>query len=245
MASMKRWHKAQEFERSWWERRAAGIASGTGTPIDYHDWKASEMEKRLHGFIDDNAKLSSNVLEIGCGPVGIVSALKWGKRYGLDPLEDFYHTNEVLTKQRSPEVHYLKGQAEDIPFPDGFFYLVVADNVLDHVRAAERVLSEIRRVLAPGGFLYFALNIRRTWGSLIHSVLAKLQIDKGHPYSFRLESIRRFLTDHGFAIRSEAVSDYAEARVADRNAPALRKKFKGYAGLSEYIYYAVCSKKVS
>jgi SAM-dependent methyltransferase len=39
----------------------------------------------------------------------------------------------------------------NIPFPDASFGSVVLDNVLEHIENPESLLSEIRRVLTPGG----------------------------------------------------------------------------------------------
>jgi SAM-dependent methyltransferase len=245
MTSRRRWVRAQDFERAWWERAAKRIESGQSKEITYHAWSASEMEKRLEGFLSEERKRSAQVLEIGCGPVGIVSYLPWGERFAVDPLEDFYRSNPTLTKHRDRAVSYLKGTGEEVPFPDRKFSLVILDNVLDHVQSAERVLREVRRVLADDGLLYFAVNVRTLPGSLLHTVLATLQIDKGHPYSFTSSSIRRLLRRNGFDPMKEWVSDAKEARQRDRKAPELRHKIKGYTGLYEFVYYAVCCKPKS
>ncbi|MCZ2078909.1 MAG: methyltransferase domain-containing protein [Bryobacterales bacterium] len=44
--------------------------------------------------------------------------------------------------------------AEQLPFPADAFQRVECDAVLEHVCNPERVLSEIRRVLAPGGYVH-------------------------------------------------------------------------------------------
>ena len=48
----------------------------------------------------------------------------------------------------------LAADAEALPFPDGVFQRVECDAVLEHVRDPRRVMSEIRRVLAPGGYAH-------------------------------------------------------------------------------------------
>ena len=242
MTSRRRWVSAQGFERAWGDRVAKRIESGQREELTYYAWKASEMDKRLAGFVSEDQERSAQVLEIGSGPVGIVSYLPWGERFGVDPLEDFYRSNPTLTKHRDRAVSYLKGTGEAVPFPDRKFSLIILDNVLDHVQSAEGVLREVRRVLADNGLLYFAVNVRTLPGTVLHKVLATLQIDKGHPYSFTARSIGRFLRSNGFDPMKEWVSDAKEARRRDRKAPELRHKIKGYTGLYEFVYYAVCSK---
>jgi len=48
----------------------------------------------------------------------------------------------------------VAADAEDLPFPDGVFTRVECDAVLEHVQRPDRVMAEIRRVLAPGGFAH-------------------------------------------------------------------------------------------
>jgi SAM-dependent methyltransferase len=44
--------------------------------------------------------------------------------------------------------------AEELPFPAGLFQRVECDAVLEHVRDPQRVVREIERVLAPGGYAH-------------------------------------------------------------------------------------------
>lgn len=241
MKSKYRWQKAQQYEQSYWEKLAERIAEGSTKQLTWYGWKAAEMEKRLEGFIP-GAENTLKILEVGSGPIGIASFLKWGDRYTIDPLEDFYKNSQSLTLLRDSTVHYGKGTGEDLPFPDGLFSLVILDNVIDHVHAADRVLKEAGRVLSKNGSLYLAVNVHTNWGALLHSVLSKLHIDKGHPYTFTPNSIRDFIGKCGFMIQLESINDYLQARTQDRNSSYLKDKVKGFTGLSEFIYYAVCSK---
>jgi len=48
----------------------------------------------------------------------------------------------------------VAANAEQLPFPSDVFQRVECDAVLEHVRKPEQVMSEIRRVLAPGGYVH-------------------------------------------------------------------------------------------
>ncbi|MBU1877509.1 MAG: class I SAM-dependent methyltransferase, partial [Chloroflexi bacterium] len=50
--------------------------------------------------------------------------------------------------------------AQEIPFPDSCFDVVIANHMLYHVPDRDRALVEFRRVLKPGGRLYAAANGR-------------------------------------------------------------------------------------
>lgn len=237
-----RWQIAQSYEKEYWKRIADTIASDSEKQLSWYDWKASEFEKNLSDSECVLNKEQARVLEIGSGPIGIVSYLKWGERYALDPLTDFYKENPLLVEVRDPSVNYLTGGGEDIPFPDGHFSIIIIDNVLDHVQEPHKVLNEIHRVLPKNGILYIELNIHTVWGFILHSVLSRLKIDKGHPYSFTAGKIRDYLGKHGFSIRHESIAGYLAARAIDRKSTGMKSKLKGYSGLSEFVFSAVCVK---
>ncbi len=237
-----RWRTAQEYERSYWLRSAEAINNRGGAKLDFYGWRAGQMERRLMGIFSDGQKAASRVLEIGSGPVGIVSALRWGERYAIDPLEDFYRSRPELTEFRNPAVKHMSGTGEILPFTDGHFSLVIIDNVIDHVHAAERVVKEIHRVLIPGGIMYLAVNIHTPWGAFLHRILVDLCIDRKHPHTFTRAGIRSLIKACRFKVLSEDADDYNVARKTDRKSRELTSKIKGYSGLTEFVYYGVCAK---
>ena len=56
-------------------------------------------------------------------------------------------------QRRRPSFRFHAGQAEDLPFPDGGFDVVVALVSFHHFADADQALREIRRVLSPSGRL--------------------------------------------------------------------------------------------
>ncbi len=70
------------------------------------------------------------------------------------------------------------GLGETLPFPGESFDLVIGLWVLEHLAAPERVLSEINRVLAPGGrFIFLTPNALHPliWANRLSSALPALQ----------------------------------------------------------------------
>jgi ubiquinone/menaquinone biosynthesis C-methylase UbiE len=244
MVTRNRWFEAQAYEKSYWQNLARQISAGSQSQLDWYAWKAKMMEQRLEGYLNTEQKARVRVLEVGSGPIGIVTYLNWGERYTLDPLESYYGSDSTLSKLRSQEVKYGSGSGEKLPFDGEMFGVVILDNVLDHVHQAPLVLQEIGRVLAKDGLFYMAVNIHTTWGGILHRILSKLKIDRGHPYTFTVESIRRFLEQHGFMIKNEFVNSYQEAKYEDMRSSSVKARTKAYTGLSEFVYHAVCVRTV-
>ena len=245
MLFKRRWDTAQTYEKRHWKQTADKIAADAKNQLTWYGWKAGEFEKKLANVPPGFGTEKWRILEVGSGPVGIVGYLKWGEKYAIDPLNDYYKENPSLVALRNNSVTYITAKGEDPPFPDGYFHIVVIDNVLDHVLTPDAVLNEIHRVLSPEGILFIELNIHTYWGYLLHSALAKLRIDKGHPFSFTDRKINRLLRAHKFDIAWESVNDYFQARKINRESTKIKAKIKGYSGLSEFIYTAICYKKNS
>src|SRR6266581_7684501 len=159
MATNARWAEAQRYERGFWEGLARRIETGARGQLDWYGWKARELEKRVFRWMGESDRAKAKVLEIGSGPIGIVSGLNWGERFAVDPLEGFYKNRDSLVALRNPSVKFLEGVGEDLPFDDGMFSLAIVDNVIDHTRSPSRILEEVHRVLKSGGYMYLAVNV--------------------------------------------------------------------------------------
>lgn len=210
--------------------------------LDWYEWKAGQFEKKIAKYFDFANEVNCKILEIGSGPIGIVSFLNWGQRYAVDPLEGFYRTKNELIHLRNGRVRYLSGQAENLPFEDNQFSIAIIDNVIDHTQSPKRVLQEISRVLKQGCMMFFTVNIHTKWGVLLHSMIQLLQLDKGHPHSFSYKSIRELLNSHGFAIAYEELEDYGQIKKRNCHSKHLKDKLKGYSGISDILYTSVCRK---
>ncbi len=108
------------------------------------------------------------VLDIGCGPRGILSCLEARLKIGLDPLIDEYKKYYDLTFLDVTK----KGVGEKIPFTNDSFDLVTSVNSLDHCSNPIKVVNEIRRVLKPSGYfgVHFCLDLAKNNPHPSHSL---------------------------------------------------------------------------
>jgi SAM-dependent methyltransferase len=98
----------------------------------------------------------ARVLEVGSGAHGLIFFFGAKDGIGVDPLADHYAN---LFPQWQDLARTIAAPGEDLPFEAASFDVVLCDNVVDHAENPRRIIEEIGRVLAPGGTLYFEVNI--------------------------------------------------------------------------------------
>jgi ubiquinone/menaquinone biosynthesis C-methylase UbiE len=110
-----------------------------------------ELVRGLHGL----------VLEVGAGTGLNLSRYAARVRVvALEPEPTMARKAAARAREaRSPAV-VLRGVAEALPFPDGTFEAVVACYVLCSVEDPTRAISELRRVLRPGGQIRVYEHVR-------------------------------------------------------------------------------------
>lgn len=89
------------------------------------------------------------VLEVGCGEgiLSILVAKKGAKVIASDISKPNLESAKRYARQESLDnIEFTEADAENLPFKDSSFDLVIADNVLEHLPDFEKGLSEIKRV---------------------------------------------------------------------------------------------------
>lgn len=101
-----------------------------------------------------------NVCVIGCGPIPQPIRILRDKGYtvcGVEPVPSFV---EAAGEYLGDASLVVRGAAESIPLPTDSQELVIFDNVLEHVESPVQSLTEIFRVLKPGGITYLTTTNR-------------------------------------------------------------------------------------
>ncbi len=113
------------------------------------------IHKRLLEYV--NLPERANVLDIGCGTGRLLERL--GTQFpdlrgtGLDLSTNMLRMAR-LTNRHHPRLIYVEGKAESLPFADGQFDAVFSTISFLHYLEPQQVVSEISRVLSPGGCFY-------------------------------------------------------------------------------------------
>ncbi len=135
---------------------------------------------------------TARTLDLGCGDGRLTAELDAAELTAADVSS--VALERARTRLAGARVVELEPDAL-LPFVDGSFDLVLAAETIEHVRDVQLLLSEIRRVLAPGGEL--ALTTPAT--------LALVRPEdpfSPHLRRFTRRSLRRTLDELGFEIGS-------------------------------------------
>jgi SAM-dependent methyltransferase len=147
---------------------------------------------------------AKNVLDVGCGEgrfCRLLAANGVGT-CGIDPSGSLVRQASIL----HPEGDYRVAQAEQLPFEDESFDLVVAYLSLVDIPDAGTAIEEINRVLRPSGHLLIA-NLNSFYSA-------------SNPAGWRSEAdgTRRFVIDHYMAERSDWIG-WGDLRVLNWHRP--------------------------
>jgi SAM-dependent methyltransferase len=165
------------------------------------------------------------ILEIGAFPFHVTAGLALtGRRVTAVDLKP--ERGRLLTDRLGLAVQRCDVERQPLPFEDSAFDLVLLCETLEHLRVDPQfALSEVNRVLRPGGLLllttpnlYSAQNILRFvlgrgFGDAV-AEFSKLRTlgHMGHVREYTRREVRRFAAEAGFTIRTHRFHDYSRPR---------------------------------
>ena len=108
----------------------------------YEELHKEEQEKKI-ALIKEKLKINpeDKLLDVGCG-TGLTTRPWKCKRYGIDPAKKLLEK----AKAADPEGTYELAPAENIPFNDNEFDIVISITAIQNFEDIEKGLNEIKRV---------------------------------------------------------------------------------------------------
>ena len=98
------------------------------------------------------------VLDVGAAQglyVGVLRKMGYDA-HGVEPWDEAVDLSRGVAEEMGVEPAVVQGYAEDLPFEDETFDLVLAISVFEHVVDPDKVMAEAFRVLRPGGGYYLS-----------------------------------------------------------------------------------------
>jgi SAM-dependent methyltransferase len=138
------------------------------------------------------------VVDVGCGPTGLIYFVDAAERVGVDPLARHY---ERWNGYFGDPIKLVEADGESIPFPDGHFDAGISVNCIDHTRDPAAVLAELARVLAPGAPLVFHVDLDSPLRKLHKRVKSHVRVM--HPHSLTYDWLMEHL-EPSFRVTAQA-----------------------------------------
>lgn len=153
-----------------------------------------KKERTVRKLLDG---LPRTILDHGCGTGEFLAQCqkKGWSTHGLEPDEEARHQAEKLlgSKVDAPE------KISELPAQS--FSIITLWHVLEHLPRLQESVSELKRLLAPGGTLLIAVpNCSAYDASYYGAYWAAYDVPR-HLYHFRPTDIRRVFKDHGMEVK--------------------------------------------
>lgn len=160
----------KERVRAFWQANPCGTKfadAQPGTRLFYELVEKHRYEKEWH--IPEAAGFASTrglrVLEIGCGlgTDGAQFASAGADYIGVDLTDAAVDLARKRFEVFNLPGRFCKADAENLEFDDGAFDLIYSHGVLHHTPDTKRAISEIKRILRPGGRVVVMLYHRDSY----------------------------------------------------------------------------------
>lgn len=137
------------------------------------------------GLLEERWRADLEILEVGAGSAGITEFLRH-RVTGVDTA--FERTAERVNSYLEP----VEASADDLPFPDARFDIVLSLEMLEHIPADRREasLSEMLRVLRPGGRMVVSFPADETAARLDTWLNTRFRRTSGQDHPWAIEHIR-------------------------------------------------------
>ena len=202
---MKRWQKAQNSERAFWESSFKDEEAFRKMCLGFYPIYKEFLDKNE---IDTTDKI---ILDCGSGSYGFVSVIDGKSKYALDPLMDYFKTKVPQDFYKEKNIIPIQGTGEDLSFEKDFFDLICCINTLDHADNPGMVMQEANRCLKTGGYLLLSCNHYARPIVMYRRFLELIGAgDLCHPNTYHLDDIKRLIYLNGFKIIDQKIGDTKE-----------------------------------
>lgn len=176
------------------------VATNLNTRISIHD-KYSINKQPFADWIVSHYEIAPRaiVLELGCGTGSMWINNLHLLANGVQLILTDFSVGMLETAKKNvscENVTFCQVDIQDIPYPDNSFDVVIANMMLYHVPNLHQGLSEVRRVLKPGGKLYCATYGIHGIAEYVTDLLQDMNVSGQVNTSFTLQNGTDSLSQH-------------------------------------------------
>jgi ubiquinone/menaquinone biosynthesis C-methylase UbiE len=135
------------MQDSTWKLQDQHAEDSTASIYDYLYNRTHFAKGMYSNFAKIVGRYRGKTLELGCGTGTITSLLGAGDYYCID------FSFKMLQVAKTKCSNVLQADMEHLPYPDGAFDVALVSSALHHFPSLDGVISEIKRVLKPNGYL--------------------------------------------------------------------------------------------
>jgi ubiquinone/menaquinone biosynthesis C-methylase UbiE len=162
----------------------------------------------------DLLRQEDRILEVGCG-IGSLTAELSRKGYNITGTDI---SSEAIKYglEKYGDINLMVQPAEDLSFEDGAFDAVLSFDLFEHIAEIDKHISEVRRVLRPGG--YYLFQTPNKYSNIIYETLRtkSMQWRRYHPSLHSPGQLRRRMTRHGFKtrfVKMNPINEFTEKKL--------------------------------
>jgi len=177
------------------EKRDAGFLIDLYKRL-HTDSVLAEYDRKL-AILESLLPTKGRILDFACAAAYFVeqASRRGWDAHGVD-VGDWSRTAAESRGVRNVHV----GLLSELRFPDGYFDVVFAAQVLEHLPSPAGDLAEIRRILRPGGILYVDVPNYHTLPIMLNRDDFYLNMPPQHLLYFTPKTLRKLLCDSGFEV---------------------------------------------
>jgi ubiquinone/menaquinone biosynthesis C-methylase UbiE len=180
-------------------------------PPDFYDTsvKSNLIQRYWHGRrFKEVARLATKVdgrlLDVGCDGGTLTEKVAARARPERVVGVDISAKSLAYTITRRPQFDLAVGDAEELPFAEASFAAIFCSEVIEHLVNPERMLSEVRRCLAPTGYAVVMVPTETPLFKLLWFCWTKFAKGKvwehSHVQDFGGKSLDRLVKSAGFRV---------------------------------------------
>jgi SAM-dependent methyltransferase len=162
----------------------------------WHVGKRAIVYSLLDRYLPDSRGRERRALDLGCGTGLNLDHLA---RYARPTGTDFSEEALAFCRERG-HTSLAKADAAELPFPDGFFDIITALDVIEHLDDDHAGLTELKRVLRPGGLLIVSVPAYKVLWTYWDDIL-------GHRRRYTTGMMRKAMEKAGLRVRKVSYSN--------------------------------------